>query len=134
MKKVQLHIGLLLLRLSLGILMLFHGVAKIERGVGGIQKLLERHELPGILAYAVFIGEIVAPLMLLLGYRTRIAAILFAVTMVVAAWLGHPDEILALGKNGEWALELIALYFFGALALLFTGAGKFAVSTKSKWD
>jgi len=122
------------LRLSLGVLMLFHGVAKIERGVGGIQKLLERHELPGFLAYAVFIGEIVAPLMLLLGYRTRIAAVLFAITMVVAAWLGHPDEILALNKNGAWALELIGLYFFGALALLFTGAGKFAVSTKSKWD
>ena len=131
---MQTHLGLLLLRLSLGILMLFHGVAKIERGVGGIQEMLSRHDLPGFLAYAVFIGEILAPLMLLAGYRTRIAAILFAVTMVVAAWLGHPDELFTLGRNGEWSLEVIGLYFFGALALLFTGGGKYAVSRKSKWD
>lgn len=134
MKKAQTHIGLLLLRLSLGVSMLFHGLAKIDRGVGGIQKMLARQDLPEFLAYLVFIGEILAPLMLIAGYRTRIAAMLFAITMAVAAWLGHSDEILSLGKNGEWAIEVIGLYFFGALALLFTGAGKYAVSTRSKWD
>ena len=126
--------GLLLLRLTLGVLMLFHGIAKLSKGVEGISNNLAELGIPGFLAYAVFIGEIIAPLLIIVGYRTRIAALIFAFNMLVAALLSHPNDIFALSRSGAWAVELIGLYFFGAVSLFFTGAGKYAVSTKSWWD
>ena len=39
--------GKLILRLSLGILVLMHGLAKLSGGVGGIAGMLSGHGLPG---------------------------------------------------------------------------------------
>ncbi|MBE1851196.1 DoxX family protein, partial [Escherichia coli] len=66
--------GLLLLRLTFGILMLFHGVAKIEHGVNWIVSILQAVGLPGFIAYGVYIGEVVAPVLIILGIFTRPAA------------------------------------------------------------
>ncbi len=126
--------GLLLLRLTLGGLMLFHGIAKITHGVDGISGMLAGKGIPGFLAYGVFIGEIVAPALMIVGFRTRLAALVFAVNMLVAFVLAYPTDIFALGKSGGWALELIGLYFFGALALVLTGGGKFSISKSEWWD
>lgn len=126
--------GLLILRLSIGILMLFHGIDKIIYGIGGIQGMLEGKGIPGFIALGVYVGEILAPLLIVFGYRTRLAALVFAVNMLIATLLAHSSDLLQLTKNGGWAVELQALYFFGALALVFTGAGKFSFSFNSKWD
>lgn len=134
MKQNSLSAGLLILRVSLGVLMLFHGIAKITGGVSGIENNLIEVGLPGFIAYGVFVGEVIAPLMMIIGFRTRLASVFFAFTMVVAAMLAHPDEIFALTGRGIWAIEKIGLFFFGALALVFTGGGKYSISTNSKWD
>jgi putative oxidoreductase len=39
-----------------------------------------------------------------------------------------------LNEYGGWAVELLGLYLLGAVALFFTGAGKFAVSSSNSWD
>ncbi len=121
-------LGLLLLRISTGGLMLFHGVSKL---IHGISFLVENM---GAFGYAVYIGEVLAPIAILLGFRTRIAAVLLAITCVVAVATAHSNEIFSISDHGGYALELLGLYFFGALALFFTGAGKFAVSKNNKWD
>lgn len=128
------HIGLLILRLSLGVLMLLHGIAKLAKGVGGIESMMEQAGLPGFLAFGVYIGEVLAPVLLILGFRVRLAALAFMGTMIVAVLLAHPDDVFRLTGSGGWAVELQALYFFGAAALFFTGGGKLAVSTTGKWD
>ena len=62
-------IGKLVLRLTLGLLMLLHGINKLHSGVGWIAGELASHNLPGFLAYGVFVGELIAPLMVLLGFH-----------------------------------------------------------------
>ncbi|WET03134.1 DoxX family protein [Flavobacterium sp. YJ01] len=121
-------LGLLLLRISTGGLMLFHGVSKL---IHGISFLVENM---GAFGYAVYIGEVLAPIAILIGFRTRIAAVLLAVTCIVAVATAHAQEIFTISEHGGYALELLALYLFGALALFFTGAGKYAVSKANKWD
>ncbi|WP_198971980.1 DoxX family protein [Xylophilus sp. ASV27] len=119
--------GKLVLRLSLGILILLHGIAKLGSGVGGIGGMLVAHGLPEALAYLVYVGEIVAPLLLILGIFTRAAAWVVVINMLFAFGLVHMNELFALGSTGGWKLELQGMFLFGALALAFLGAGRFSV-------
>ena len=127
-------IGLLILRLTMGILMILHGYGKIIGGVEGISGSLIDRGLPGFIAFGVYIGEIIAPLLMIVGYRTRLAAMIFTFNMLVAALLAHSNDIFALTERGTWAIETLGLFFMGGLTLVFTGGGKLAVSTKSWWD
>lgn len=132
--KLSTNIGILILRISSGSLMLFHGISKITKGVSSIQNTLIESGWPGWIAYGVYFGEVIAPILLIIGWRTRFAAIALAFTMLVATFLVHSDDIFRIGSHGEWAIELQALYFFAALALVFAGGGKFAVSKSSLGD
>jgi putative oxidoreductase len=124
----NIDLGLLLLRISTGGLMLFHGVSKL---IHGISFLVDNM---GAFGYAVYIGEVLAPIAILLGFRTRIAAVLLAITCVVAVATAHAQDIFTISDHGGYALELLMLYLFGAIALFFTGAGKFALSKNNQWD
>jgi len=118
-------LGKLILRLTLGGLMLFHGIGKLMHGVGFIETQLGAHGLPAILAYGVFIGELLAPLMVILGYQTRIGALLIVFNMAVALVLVHSNQLLSLGGNGGWALELQGFFLFTAIAVIFLGPGRY---------
>lgn len=118
-------LGKLIIRLTLGGLMLFHGVAKVFHGVGFIEGQLASHGLPAFFAYGVFIGELLAPLMVVLGYQTRIGALLIAFNMLVAIALVHGHELMALASSGGWALELQGFFLFTAIALVFLGPGRY---------
>ncbi|HIL23443.1 GntR family transcriptional regulator [Alcanivorax sp. HI0083] len=120
-------IGKLILRLSLGLMLLLHGVHKLHAGVGWIAGVLAEHHLPGFLAYGVFIGEVIAPVMVIIGYQTRIGAALIVGNMLVALVLAHMGELFSLSNTGGWAIELQAFYLFTAAALVFLGAGKYAM-------
>lgn len=134
MKQNNLNIALLLLRLTLGILMLFHGFAKLNHGVDGIGNMLAEKGIPSFIAYGVIVGEVIAPILMIIGYRTKLASIVFSFTMLVAVLLAHSGDIFSLSEHGSWAIELQGLFFFGGIVLLLTGAGKIAVSSKNKWD
>lgn len=127
-------LGIMILRVTLGILMLFHGVAKLRFGTGVVEGIFEQHGIPGALAYLAYLGEVFAPLLLIIGWRTRIAAAVVAGTMLVAVFTAMADKIATITEVGAWGLEVPALYFFGALALIFTGGGRYAASTKNRWD
>lgn len=127
-------LGLLILRLSLGGLMILHGIAKLIHGPGFIETVVTSAGLPSFIAYGVYVGEVITPILIILGYGTRVAAAIFAFNMIVAVGLVHGSDIFTLSETGGWALELQGLYFFGALALVFTGGGKYALSNKHLWD
>jgi putative oxidoreductase len=114
--------------------MLLHGIAKLLSGVGFIEGMLTGIGLPAFIAYGVYIGEIVAPIMIMIGFRTRIAALVLAFNMIVAIGLVHMGELFSVGQNGGYALELQAFYLLNAIALFFTGAGRLAVSKSNSWD
>ena len=123
--------GKLILRLALGIMILLHGIAKISSGVSGVGGMLASHGLPSALAYLVYIGEIVAPVLVIIGFYTRPAAWIIAINMVVAIWLVHMKDLLVLGKNGGWALELQGMFLFAAIAVALLGAGRLSVGGSS---
>jgi putative oxidoreductase len=125
--RVASDLGKLVLRLTLGGLMLFHGVAKIAAGAAPILALVAKAGFPPALGYLVFVGEIAAPLLLVIGLWTRAAAAVMAINMVVAVLLVHTAQFGEIGKTGGWALELQAFYFFTALAIVLLGAGRFSV-------
>ncbi|GHD41632.1 putative oxidoreductase [Marinobacter persicus] len=118
-------LGKLLVRLAVGGLLLFHGISKLFNGIGFIETLLASHNLPTQLAWAVYIGEIIAPLMVILGYQTRIGALLIFLNMVVAIVLAHTHELLALSSNGGLALELQLFFLINAAAVFFMGPGRY---------
>lgn len=120
-------IGKLLLRLTLGILLILHGIAKISGGVSGISGMLQNAGLPGFIAYGVYIGEVLAPALVILGLYARIGALIIALNMLVAIWLVHAHEVFLLGKTGGWALELQGFFLFVALSMALIGPGRFSV-------
>ncbi len=128
------NLGLLILRLSVAGLMLPHGIAKLFKGVGHIKGLFNEMGMPEFFAYSVYLGEVIVPILIIIGFRTRLASIFFAITCIVAMLLAHSDQLFSLGKGGGWSQELLGLFLFGSIALFFTGAGKYALSTKNKWD
>lgn len=119
--------GRLVLRLTLGILTLLHGIAKLQSGPGFVLGLVQQAGLPAFLAYGVYIGEVIAPLLVIVGFFTRPAALIIVVNMLVAFSLVHLSQIFTLGKQGGWALELQGFFLFTALAVALLGAGRFSV-------
>ncbi len=116
----------LLLRVTVGVLMFLHGWFKLmnPEAVGYIGGMFSAVGLPAFLAYLIYIGEIVAPIMLIIGYQTKVAALLVAITMVVAILLAHAAQIFTLTEMGGSAIELQLLFLVGALAIFGLGAGK----------
>ncbi|MCB9061572.1 MAG: DoxX family protein [Halobacteriovoraceae bacterium] len=127
-------IGILILRLTIGFLMLLHGIAKAKFGISFIEGLVVSKGLPHFFAYGVYIGEILAPLAIIVGFRTKLACLIFAFNCLVAIYLVHIGDLFSLSKNGGWAIELIGIYLFASVALFFLGGGKLALSRKSNWD
>lgn len=127
--------GKLLLRVILALMLLFHGVSKLIGGVGFIAGMLEKAGLPGAFGYLVYVGEVIAPLMILFGVYTRVAALVVAVNMIVALLLVHTGEFFSLNETGGWALELQGMYLGGALAVALLGAGRYSAGgAAGRWN
>lgn len=125
--------GKLLLRLAVGGLMLFHGLHKLFGGVGFISGMLVEKGLPGFIAYGVLIGEVVAPVLIVLGILTRPAALVLAFTMIVAWLMVGTGKTFALDAVGAWAIESLVYFFIGALAVAFMGAGRYSLARDPAW-
>ncbi len=130
MTRTNSDLGRLLLRIILGVAILLHGVAKVKGGIGGIVQGVTALGLPGFVAYGVYIGEVVAPVLLILGWYARIAAGLIAVNMVFAIAVAHLPDLFKLSAQGGWALELQGMYLVTAIALAFLGPGRFAINER----
>lgn len=109
--------GFFILRWAVAGLMLLHGISKLMNGVGFIEGMLVGAGLPAFIAYAVLIGEVVAPLLVMANVLVAPAALVMAINMVVAVALAHTGQLFMLGKSGGWALELQGLFFFGSLVI-----------------
>ena len=125
--------GKLILRLTVGGLMLFHGYAKIQDGgLNGITKMVTDQGWPEQIAYGVFIGEILAPLLLIIGWQTRFAAFIMVVNMGLAVFLAHIDDLTTITDRGTYRLEVQAFYFFCSLAIMCLGSGAFGLDGRDR--
>ena len=120
-------IGKLVLRLTVGVLMLLHGIFKLQNGIDGIAGMLASQGLPTFIAYGVYLGEVLGPALVIIGLYTRVGGLLMFGNMLVALWLAHANELFELNKMGGWAIETQALFLYGALAIVLLGAGKLSV-------
>lgn len=122
-------LGLLAVRLMVGCLMLFHGVAKIMHpdSLGFIGGALSSAGLPSILSYGVYAGEVAAPLLIIMGIFSRYAALVVVINMVFAVFLVHTGDVFALTEHGGWRLELQAFYLLGSVSIVLMGSGRFAI-------
>lgn len=122
--------GKLVLRVTLGLLILLHGIAKLTGGIDWLDGMLANAGLPTFLKYGVYVGEVLAPLAVIAGFYARVGAWLIAVNMLFALGLAHADELFALTDNGTLALEAQYMFLFSAIALALLGPGRHAFNQR----
>jgi len=127
-------VGLLALRVALGIIFFVHGWPKINpssamKGIPGVAAGFRQSgiPLPGLAAVIVALLETVGAGLLVLGLGTRILAALFAIEMVVAATLKARVWKTGFAAQQATGWELDFALLAGAIALLFAGSGVIAV-------
>ncbi|MGV3525148.1 MAG: DoxX family protein [Candidatus Sericytochromatia bacterium] len=114
-------LGLLILRLSVGGLMLTHGLPKLLNFGEMLTKFADPIGLGVPLSLILAVGaEVGCSLLLILGLATRLAAFPLMFTMAVAFFLVHGADPL-----GEKELPL--LYLLSYLSLMLTGPGRFSL-------
>lgn len=118
------HIGLVFLRVVSSGMMLVHGFPKFQKLLSGnfeFANPLGIGKAPSL--FLAVIGEFIAPLLIIVGYKTRFATIPVIITMMVAAFIVHaPDPY---GKK-EFALLYAVLF----TAILLLGPGKYSLDKK----
>lgn len=115
-----------MLRFTVGGLMLFHGFFKIQHGIDFVYGSLDQAGLPHFFGPGVYVGEIIAPLLLIFGVYTRLSAWVVALTMVFTIFLGFRNSIFALNQFGGWNIELNVLFLVMAVAVALLGSGKYS--------
>ncbi|MFM1799416.1 MAG: hypothetical protein RLZZ117_1694 [Cyanobacteriota bacterium] len=116
-------VGLLALRLSVGVMMLHHGQEKLADPQQFASTYVASLHLPFplVFAYAAGFSELIGSWLVILGLLTPLGALALTGTMAVAAY----QHILTAGFN-IYVLELVVLYLGGSLALLLVGPGRFS--------
>ena len=123
--KRNFDLGLLILRIGVSALMLTHGFPKLMSLIGGNTAVVgDPIGVGGLISsILVIIGEVIAPVLIIIGLKTRWAAVASAITMAVAAFIVHSAD--PLGKK-----EMALLYLIAFIAIAFMGAGKISVDKK----
>ena len=122
-------IAKLLLRVSLGVLILFHGIYKVIHGVGGVKVMLGSAGLPEILSYGVYVGELIAPIFIILGLYSRVASLVLGFNMLVAIFLAYGFSF-SLAKYGGLSMESPLLFLIMSILVFLLGSGKYSVNNK----
>jgi len=126
-------LGKLLLRLLVGGLLILHGIHKIQAGPAAIEVLVFHHGLPPDVAYGVYLGEVLGPVLMILGLFARVRGLLALANMIIAVWLTRAGAVWALNAQGGWVIELEAFYGLGGLAVALLGAGRYALGRPHTW-
>ena len=120
-------LGKLFLRLGVGGLLLLHGLYKVQNGIGFVIDSMVRNGLPSFFAYGVYVGEVVAPILVIAGLLTRPAGLIIALDLLGAIFLGRRADIATIAPGGAWSIEAEMLFLSGGLAIACLGAGRFGL-------
>ncbi len=117
-------LALAILRIGFSGLMLTHGIPKIER------LFADTIEFPDPLGIGAptsltltIVGEVIAPIFILLGFRTKLAAIIASLTMAVAAFIVHSSDDVG-------TREKALVYLIAFIAIFLAGPGKYSIDKK----
>ena len=118
--------ALALLRIVFSLLMMTHGWSKLERILDGNLSFgdpLGLGSTPSL--YLVTFAELVAPIFIIVGFKTRIMALITSFTMAVAAFIAHGADPLA-------KKEMALLYLVGFLCVSLMGAGRYSIDEQTR--
>ena len=122
----QSSLGLSLLRVHFGIILLAHGWLKISVfTIAGTVGFFASLGLPAILAYLTIFGEVAGGIALILGFQTRLVALLSLPIMLGATYIHLGNGWLFSAEGGGW--EFPASLSIIALTLTLMGSGKNAI-------
>lgn len=127
-------LGRLILRLAVGVLLLMHGVTKLRSGNGFVEQMVSQNGLPSFVAYGSYVGEIVAPILVIVGLFVRPAGLVIAFDLLGAIFLARRADIGTITQSGAWAIEVEMLFLLGGLAIACLGAGRFAFGMPGRWN
>lgn len=118
-------IGLLILRVGMAGLMLTHGIPKFMDFIGGDLSVVgDPFGIGGLLtSILVILGEVIAPVLIIIGIKTRLSAVVSAITMAIAVFFIHGADPLA-------KKELALLYLIGFISIALMGSGSISVDKK----
>jgi len=118
-------IGLLIVRIALGGIIFFHGFHKITHGIADQFQILANNGIPGVFIYFVYVSEVLAPVLIVLGIFTRLSSLSIFVTMIVIFYaLPFP---IGMDEHGAMNIESQLYFLLLSVALFFTGPGRYAV-------
>ena len=111
------HIVELIGRIFLSVLFLINGISKIFNYEGTIE-YMENFGVPGVLIYPAIIIEILFPILLIIGYKTRFSAIVLASFTILLAVIFHTDfsnqmQLTAFLKNFAIAGAFLIIFVYG---------------------
>lgn len=124
-KKLFNEIGLLLLRVVPSIMMITHGFPKFQNLISGDIKFGDPIGIgaaPSL--FLAVVGELLCPILIILGFKTRWAAVPAAITMAVAVFIVHAKDAIADHKE----TALLYLTFF--VVIMLVGPGKYSIDKK----
>ena len=118
--------GVLVLRLVLGVTMFLNGWSKVTHGIEFQMGMLAASGIPGFFMYFVYISEVLAPILLVLGLFTRLSALSVILTMLAVFYV-LPVPFFGLNSFGGWNKEGQLLFLGMGVALFFLGTGRYRV-------
>lgn len=127
-------LGRLLLRITLGGILLFHGIFKLTHGVDWIRGPLGALGLPGFLAYGTYVAEVLAPILLFVGWKARLAALMIAFDMLMAIVLVLRPRLFTVNQGGGgWGIEVEGMILLVAVSVFLLGSGRYRLG-RGVWD
>jgi putative oxidoreductase len=118
-------IGLLIIRIALGGIIFFHGFHKLMHGIDDQFQILSSNGIPGQFIYFVYVSEVLAPVLIVLGILTRLSNLTIIVTMIVVFYaLPFP---IGLDEHGAMNIESQLYFLLLSVALFFTGPGRYVL-------
>ena len=134
-RELHADLGKLVLRVAVAGLILLHGVAKLRHGLGDVADAMQRLHLPVAVGNLIYVGEVLAPVLMIVGWWTRAAAAIVTATMLVALVAGHPRDVFVMTDHGGLLLEVQWMFFLAALAAALLGAGRFSLGGRDgRWN
>jgi putative oxidoreductase len=128
-------IAKLIVRVTCGGLLFMHGSHSAFHGIDHVKRMVTDNRLPEFISYGNLIGEFIAPIFMVIGYKSRIAALIVAFNMLMSIVIAHRDIAFVRNDFGGWMIELNVFYMLTALAVFFAGSGKYSLSRgKGRWD
>ena len=121
MNKTTTHFGLLLFRLGFGVGMMTHGYGKLLKVLQGNFDFADPIGLgPAVSLVLTAFAEFIAPIFIIIGWKTRWAALFPMLTMLVAFAITHDGDPFS-------RKEKSFVYLIAFLTLYFTGPGRYAL-------